>query len=600
MAVGAYASVPKCLSDPGSHAYEVVLSPHIPNELRWLAKQIRPFVPWHIASFLGMTAGSLLALLTPLVLRWLIDQVLPRREAGLLLCAAVLIFLSYQGRMMLTSVGNYLTLNAVQRMALRLRMDLLRHLDQLSANYYENTPPGAVMYPLKEPIEEVAYFGSDLLPSILRMCLTTSFTVVTMFVLSPVLTLAILPLVPLFLVARQHFRTKLSADSDAVQGNLVAWNSFLEEHLSSVLPIQLLGRERHQERRAFRLLARTTRSHLALFKTGVWFSVWTSVAVVLAMSAVIGYGGWSVVAGTLSLGSLVAFYTFVTQLFDPLSGAAELYSRAQRTFASIRQLQAVWALQPSIKDSSVCAQFPQEHWGLEFAAVEFGYGRQESVLRIPSLRILAGEKVAIVGDNGAGKSTLARLITRLYDVNSGSIRVGGTDIRDIRLKNLRQNACYLPRDPVLFDGSLASNLCFVRPGVSDRELRELIQLADLADVVAALPDDVHQRIGPDGCQLSGGQRQRLAIARALLQRPRILILDEATSCLDPASEALILHNVWNYLPASTLIVVSHRLSTLSEFGRILVLSGGRIVEDLGPDALISSQAVLTRPFSPMP
>lgn len=298
-----------------------------------------------------MTAGSLLALLTPLVLKWLIDQVLPRKETGLLVCAAGLIFLSFQGRTALTSVRSYLTLNAVQKMALRLRMDLVRHVNQLSADYYESTPPGAVMYPLEEPIEEVAYFGSDLLPSILRMCLTTGFTIVTMFVLSPMLTLAVLPLIPLFLVARQHFRTKLSADSDMVQQNLIQWNSFLEEHTSSVLPIQLLGREKHQERKAFHLLARTTRSHLALFKTGVWFTVWTSIAVVLAMSAVIGYGGWSVVAGTLSLGSLVAFYSFVTQLFDPLSGAAELYARALRTFASIRQLQAVLALRPSITNS---------------------------------------------------------------------------------------------------------------------------------------------------------------------------------------------------------------------------------------------------------
>jgi ABC-type bacteriocin/lantibiotic exporter with double-glycine peptidase domain len=238
-----------------------------------------------------MTAASLLALLTPLVLKWLIDQVLPRRETGLLLGVAGLIFLSYQGRTALTSVGSYLTLNAVQKMELRLRMDLVRHVNQLSADYFENTPPGAVMYPLKEPIEEVAYFGSDLLPSILRMCLTTGFTIVTMLVLSPMLTLAVLPLIPLFLVARQHFRTKLSADSDTLQQNLVGWNSFLEEHISSILPIQLLGREKHQERKAFHLLAQTTRSHLALFKTGVWFTVSTSFAVVLAMSAVIGYGG---------------------------------------------------------------------------------------------------------------------------------------------------------------------------------------------------------------------------------------------------------------------------------------------------------------------
>src|SRR5579863_173105 len=525
-----------------------------------------------------MMAASLLALLTPLVLKWLIDQVLPRREAGLLFAAAGLIFLSYQGRTALTSVGSYLTLNAVQRMGLRLRMDVLRHLDRLSADYYENTQPGAVMYPLKEPIEEVAYFGSDLLPSILRMCLTTGFTIVTMFVLSPMLTLAVLPLIPLFLVARQHFRTKLSADSDTVQQNLVAWNSFLEEHISSVLPIQLLGREKHQERKAFHLLAQTTRSHLALFKTGVWFTVWTSVAVVLAMSAVIGYGGWSVVAGTLSLGSLVAFYSFVTQLFDPLSGAAELYAREQRTFASIRQLQAVFALRPSITESPACVDFPKDHGELEFEAIEFGYGRERALI-IPSLRIAAGEKIAITGENGAGKSTLARLIPRVYDVRQGAIYVGGQDIRKIGLKSLREAICYLPRDPVLFDGTISSNLLFVRPGASDREVQTALHLADLDNLALSLLRGIHQRIGPDGCQLSGGQRQRLAIARALLQRPQILILDEATSCLDPVSEAVILRNVLDYLSASTLIVVTHRASTVAAFGRRLALSAGRIVDD---------------------
>jgi ABC-type multidrug transport system fused ATPase/permease subunit len=536
-----------------------------------------------------MTAASLLALLTPLVLKWLIDQVLPRRETGLLLAAAGLIFLSYQGRTALTSVGSYLTLNAVQRMGLRLRMDVLRHIDRLSADYYENTQPGAAMYPLKEPIEEVAYFGSDLLPSILRMCLTTGFTIVTMFILSPMLTLAVLPLIPLFLVARQHFRTKLSADSDAVQQNLVAWNSFLEEHISSILPIQLLGREKHQEKKAFHLLAQTTRSHLALFKTGVWFTVWTSIAVVLAMSAVIGYGGWSVVAGTLSLGSLVAFYSFVSQLFDPLSGAAELYARAQRTFASIRQLQGMFALCPSITESPAAVDFPKERWELEFEAVEFGYGH-ETTLFVRFFRIPAGEKIAIVGENGAGKSTLARLIPRMYDVRSGSIRVGGKDVRSIQLKSLRSAICYLPRDPVLFDGTVASNLLFVRPGASDCDLRAAIHLADLDEVVASPPAGLHQRVGPDGCQLSGGQRQRLAIARALLQRPQVLILDEATSCLDPSSEALILRNISDYLSASTLIVVSHRASTVVAFSRILALSGGRIVED-SPNAQISRDAI---------
>ena len=166
--------------------------------------------------------------------------------------------------------------------------------------------------------------------------------------------------------------------------------------------------------------------------------------------------------------------------------------------------------------------------------------RKRETLRVPFLKILPGEKIAIVGENGAGKSTLARLIARAYDVGSGSICVGKEDIRNIRLNDLRQNVCYLPRDPVLFEGSLASNLRFVRQGASEPELHRVLQEAGLTNLVTEPPHGLHQRIGPDGCQLSGGQRQRLAIARALLQRPRILILDEATSCLDPTAETLVL------------------------------------------------------------
>ena len=563
----------------------------LPSELRWLSKQIRPLLYWHVASFVCITVGSLLALLTPLVLRWLIDQILPQKTMGLLLLAVGLIFLGYQGRMALTSVGNFLMLTASQKMGLTLRVSLLRHLDTLSADYYENTPVGSVMYPLKEPIEEVAYFGSDLLPAILRMFLMTSFTLATMVVLSPVLTLAVVPLVPIFLITRQHFRSRLAANADMVQGDRLAWNSFLEEHISSVIPIQLLGQEKRQERRAFRFLARSVRSQQKLFMTGVWFTVCSSLAVVLAMCAVIGYGGESVLAGRLSVGSLVAFYGFVAQLFEPLSGAADLYARAQKTFASIRQVQSALALCPSLANAPDAVHLPKHHRPqIEFAAVEFGYQRQKDMLHIPALRILPGEHVAMAGENGAGKSTLAKLIARLYDPVHGSIRLGGEDIRNIQLESLRRHICYLPRDPVLFDGTLISNLRFVQMGASKHELGEVIQSVGLSSFVATLPDGLRQRIGPGGCQLSGGERQRLAIARALLQQPRVLILDEATSCLDPGAEELVLHHIRRKLGASTLIVVSHRLTTFSTFARVLTLSGGRIIRDGGPESFMLSQA----------
>jgi ABC-type bacteriocin/lantibiotic exporter with double-glycine peptidase domain len=571
----------------------------LPGELHWLSKQIRPVLHWHAASFLCITTGSLLALLTPLVLKWLIDEIIPQKKVGLLLLAVGLIFLGYQGRTAVTSLGNYLMLSAAQKMGLTLRVSLLRHLDTLSADYYENTPVGKAMYPLREPIEEVAYFGSDLLPAILRMLLTSSFTLAIMFVLSPVLTLVVIPLVPVFLITRQHFRNRLAAAADTVQGDRLAWNSFLEEHLSSVMPIQLLGQEKRQERRAFRFLARAVRSQQRLFTTGVWFTVCSSLGVVLAMCAVIGYGGASVLAGRLSVGSLVAFYGFVTQLFEPLSGAADLYARAQKTFASIRQLQSALALCPSIENAVAAIHLPEEHSPqIEFVAIEFGYQRQKDMLHIPVLRILPGEHVAMAGENGAGKSTLAKLIARLYDPIRGSIRLGGEDIRNIQLESLRRHVCYLPRDPVLFEGTLISNLRFVKPGATEHELREVIRNVGLSAFVAALPDGLRQRIGPGGCQLSGGERQRLAIARALLQQPRVLILDEATCCLDPGAEAFVLQNIRRHLSASTLIVVSHRLTTLSSFERVLVLAGGGIVFDGGSDAFMLSQVAYGKSLAP--
>jgi ABC-type multidrug transport system fused ATPase/permease subunit len=298
------------------------------------------------------------------------------------------------------------------------------------------------------------------------------------------------------------------------------------------------------------------------------------------MCAVIGYGGASVIAGTMSIGGLVAFYGFVAQLFDPLSGASDLYARAQKIFASIRQVQSTFSLLPIVANvPGAVILSPGNPPHLQFDRVAFHYPRQKELIRILSLRVAAGEHLAIAGENGAGKSTLAKLIVRLYDPTSGSIRIAGEDIRNIDLKSLRQSVCYLGREAVLFDGTIVSNLRFARPAAFEEEVEEVMESVGLADFVASLPNGVRQRVGPGGCQLSGGERQRLALARALLQSPRVLILDEATSCLDPAGEAMILQVLRRTLKNSTLIVISHRLSTFSTFGRVLNLSRGRIVTD---------------------
>ena len=570
----------------------------IPLEMRWLFRQVRPFLRWHVASFLCISVGSFLALLTPLVLKWLIDTVVPGRRVGLLIGAVGLIFLCHQGRALLSSVGGYLTMLAAQRLALEMRLRLLRHLDTLSADYHEGTTVGASMYPLKEPIDEISFFGSDLVPAILRTLMATVLTLVTMLILNARMTLAVLPLIPVFLLTRKHFRDRLEGASDTVQQNQRAWSGFLQEHLSSINAVQLLRQERRQERAAFRLLGTSVRSLNRLFRTGVSFTFYTSLTVGLAMSAVVGYGGWSVLTGTLTIGGLVAFYTYLTQVFEPLSGAAETYVRAQKTFACIRHVQAVLALHPAIKNCPNAIEFPNNHpWMIELTDVRFGYPRNRGFLSIPQLSIGAGEHVAVVGENGAGKSTLAKLLARLYDIDSGSISVAGHDLRDIAIESLRGHLCYAPPHPILFDTTLANNLRLGKVTASDAELEDVVEQIGLAAWIGTLHEGLNQRVGPGGTSLSGGQRQRLGIGRAILQQPRILILDEATSSLDAASEQQLLSDLHGVLPGSTIVVISHRLSALLCVGRVIVLQAGRVVEDASPTSLLRNGGSYSRLFT---
>ena len=574
------------------------MSSWIPPEIRWLSKQVRPFLHWHAASILCISVGSFLGLLAPLVLKSLIDLVLPSRRIGLLIVTVGLIFLCHQGRAVLTSVGGYLTMRAAERLALDMRLRLLRHLDTLSADYYERTPVGASMYPLQEPIDEISYFGSDLLPTILRTLMATMLSLGTMLLLNARMTLAVLPLIPVFLLTRKHFHSRLEDGSNTVQRNHIAWTSFLEEHLSSIVALQLLRQERRRERTAFSLLATTVRSYNRLFMTGISFTFFTSLTIGLAMSAVIGLGGWSVFTGSLTVGGLVAFYTYLTQLFEPLSGVAETYVRAHKTFTSIRQLQAVFALKPAIKTCSAAISFPQNRpWTIEIADVCFGYPKSRGLLSIPHLHIRAGEYVAMVGENGAGKSTLAKLLARLYDVDAGSILVAGCDVRNIEIESLREHVWYAPPYPILFDTTLASNLRLGKATASDAELEAVVEDVGLTAWVGTLQAGLDQRVGPGGSCLSAGQRQRMGVARAILQHPRVLILDEATSSLDARSEQQLLSGLHDVLPGSTLIVISHRLSALHCVERVIIFKAGRIVEEASPELLLRNGSAYSRLFN---
>jgi len=557
-----------------------------PSELLWIYQRIRPLFVWHVASFLLLTTGSLIALLNPLALMWVVDRAIPNRNIILLICAVGVIFLSSELRSVLTSLGGYLTFLASQRTVVSIRMEILERLNSLSAEYHENTPTGARLYTLREPIDEVAYFGSDLVPTILRTALTTTFTLFAMLALNPRLTVLVLPAVPAFLLVRHHFRSLLTERSDKVHAARAGLSAFLEEHMSSVLQVQLLQQEKRQERRAFHFFANVVRSQVRLAAGSVQFASWTNLPVAAAAATIIGFGAWTALRGIMTVGALVAFYGYVVQLFDPLAGAAETYARAQRTFSSIRQLQSILALRPAVIDNGATAKvLPLSDCKICFNGVFFGYERQKGFLAIPNLMISGGEHVAIVGENGAGKSTFAKLAARLYDPDSGSITIGGSQVSHIPLKQFRSWVSYVPSAPILFDETLEENLRLGNPLIGSRQLDAIIDLVELRSLVAAVPRGLAQPLGPGGCQLSGGQRQRLALARALLRKPRILILDEATSALESPTELSILSKIPEFLPGVTILLVSHRLGNVPWMDRVLVFHQGRIVEDGHPIAL---------------
>lgn len=560
------------------------MSSSIPVELRWLAKWVRPYLRWHIGSFLLLSIGSMLSLFTPLILKWLIDKVLPERRAPILILAIALIFLCHVFRALFTAIANYLTSNAAQRLSLGLRLCMLEHLDILSASYFENTSVGTAMYPLQEPVEEIAYFGSDLVPAILRTSLVFGSTLVIMVILNLGMTLVLVPLIPLFVITKIHFTERLDRHSESVQKRQRSWIGFLQEHLASIICIQLLRKEARQEREAFRLLAKRVRSDDSLLRTAGWFTLFTSLSVSVGMSAVVGYGGWSVLRGALSVGGLVAFYAYVVQLFEPLSGAAETYIRAKRTFASIRQVQSVFELKPNILESSAPIRLPRpKALSIELRGVRFAYPGGRGQITIPYLRVDAGIHLTVAGENGAGKSTLAKLLVRLYDVDAGCILYAGHDIREIEIQDLRQHICYAPCNPVLFDRSVAGNLRLGQAGIRDEEMHEVIQIVGLRDFIAALPRGLAEPIGPGGCHVSGGQRQRIGLARCILQRPRILILDEATSSLDEDSEREVLRVLKTVLTDTTIITISHHSSAIASSEHLIVMKNGTVVLNNPPE-----------------
>lgn len=428
-----------------------------------------------------------------------------------------------------------------------------------------------------------------MLVSLTRIVVTTIFTVAIMLVLNWKLTLVVLPLLVITALTRRYGQPRLRKLSEDVQSTGAGRTSLLQELLSSILQIQLLRREAAEARR----FAKVARSGIDLYvrRRGVEMLVgMTNIIVTVAGTAlVLGFGGYQVVAGALSIGGLVAFYTFLSRLFEPIESITNMYTQYQRASASIRRVQEVLNEQPSIRDARDAEPLPRPVRGaVALHDVSFRYEQERPILRDVSLSVEPGEVLAILGPTGSGKSTVAHLVSRLYDPQSGSVLLDGIDVRRLRLRDIREAVAVVPQEPLLFNVTLRENLLLARKHVTRAELDEAVRIAQLDETLARLPLGLDQPVGPRGGLLSGGERQRVAVARAILQRPQVLLLDEGTSALDGPTEQRLLAALREFGRDRAIVVVAHRLAPILWADRSLFLEDGVVVAYGRHDELFAS------------
>jgi ATP-binding cassette subfamily B protein len=549
------------------------------SAVSWLVRYVRPLLSLAIADLACIIVGSGLSLLDPLIVKWLIDIALPKRDLRLVLLGTLVFCAVYLASLGISYLASFVSCLLTQKMVFRIRVSLLRQIHALPPRNHESSQVGDTLYRIEQDVDRVGELSGDILPLTVQMVLMGIMVLVTMGFLNWHLTALVAPVLPIFYLLQRRYATKLKDAAHQVQTQSGRINTFLQEHLAGMMQLQLLNRTGTQARKFAHLAAKGAHLQIQQRTTEMAFGGASVSVIVLGMGLILGYGGYEVTRGGLTIGGLVAFYGYVFRLFAPVSIAIDLQARLQRVGASIRRIQEISdgrPLQDRRIDSAPLRRDIKPD--LEFRFVWFAYSKGRPVLRNMSFRVEAGEKVALVGLNGSGKSTIGLLATRLHDPDAGSIFVDGRDINSVGSRSLRACITLVPQDPFLFDQTIRQSLLYGNPSASDRDIEVVAGLTKLDRVLEKLPKGLDEPLGPLGSRLSGGERKRLALARALLQQPRILIVDEITSSLDSPTAAGLLDGLDLFRRTRTLIVVSHRPATILWADRILVVDNGVIVD----------------------
>ncbi|WP_342514200.1 ABC transporter ATP-binding protein [Sporosarcina sp. FSL K6-1522] len=554
----------------------------------------KPHKRLFIIDFSSAIFVALLDLAFPVAVQWFIDDLLPKGHWGQITLISILLLLVYLLSTFLQYIVSYLGHKLGINIETDMRQQLFNHVQRQSFRFFDNTKTGHIMSRITNDlfdIGELAHHGPE---DVFIAIMTIIGAFAIMYSINPELALIAIIMVPFLTILVAFCNMKMNAAWQNMYGKIADVNARVEDAVSGSRVVKSFTNEEFEMARFRKDNGNFRTAKLVAYKVMAWTHSSMFMMTRLVTLIVLVVGAWFTLNNKLSSGELVAFVLFVNILIKPVDKISALLELYPKGMAGFRRFRDLIEQEPEIQDRPNAVAVPHLHGDIVFDNVHFHYDDNKSVLQEIDLNIHAGQTVAFVGPSGAGKTTICSLIPRFYDVTEGAISIDGLDIRDMTQHSLRSQIGIVQQDVFLFTGTIKENIAYGKLDATDEEVFEAANKAHLEDFIASLPDGYDTQIGERGLKLSGGQKQRLAIARMFLKNPPILILDEATSALDTETERIIQQSLAELAENRTTLVIAHRLATIRDANRVIVVTEDGIAEDGKYDELVNKGGIFAR------